>query len=76
MSARDSTLFSLNEVAAVIWEAADGVTPLSDIVERVVCSAYEVDAAQALADAEQLVDDLAGHGILLVSDQPIGGGLG
>ncbi len=48
MSARDSTLFSLNEVAAVIWEAADGVTPLADIVERVVCSAYEVDAAQAL----------------------------
>ena len=28
MSARDSTLFSLNEVASVIWKAADGVTPL------------------------------------------------
>ena len=25
MSGRDSTLFTLNEVATVIWEAADGV---------------------------------------------------
>lgn len=72
MSARDSTLFTLNEVASVIWEAADGVTPLADIVERAVCSAYEVDAAQALADAEELVEQLAGHGILQVSDEPIG----
>ena len=72
MSARDSTLFSLNEVAAVIWEAADGVTPLADIVERAVCSTYEVDTAQALTDAEELVDQLAGHGLLRVSDQPIG----
>jgi len=71
MSARDSTLFSLNEVAGLIWEAADGVTPLADIVERAVCSAYDVDGAQALADAEELVDRLAGHGILRVSGEPI-----
>ena len=28
MSARDSTLFSLNETASAIWQAADGSTPL------------------------------------------------
>lgn len=33
MSAADSTLFSLNPVATCIWQAADGLTPLSEIVE-------------------------------------------
>ena len=28
MSAADSTLFTLNEVATMIWQAADGATPL------------------------------------------------
>jgi hypothetical protein len=31
MSALDSTFFTLNEVATVIWQAADGNTPLSEI---------------------------------------------
>jgi len=30
MSVRDSTLFTLNESATVIWEAADGKTPLDE----------------------------------------------
>ena len=34
MSARDSTLFSLNDVGRAIWQAADGQTPLEEIVER------------------------------------------
>jgi len=29
MSAVDSTFFTLNEVATLIWQAADGRTPLS-----------------------------------------------
>ena len=29
MSARDSTLFTLNETASVLWQAADGATPLA-----------------------------------------------
>ena len=32
MSALNSTLFTLNPVATVIWQAADGRTPLSEIV--------------------------------------------
>ena len=32
MSAVDSTFFTLNPVASVIWQAADGCTPLSEIV--------------------------------------------
>ena len=71
MSAVDSTLFSLNETASAIWQAADGSTPLGEIVERAVCTEFDVAPEQALADAEELVRELAAHGILLVSDQPI-----
>lgn len=71
MSARDSTLFSLNETASAIWQAADGRTPLSEIVERVLCSAYEVAPDEALRHAEELVRELAERGILRVSEEPI-----
>jgi hypothetical protein len=71
MSARDSTLFSLNPTASAIWQAADGVTPLAEIVKQHVCAAFDVDPAKALPDAEELVQGLAEHGILRVSDVPI-----
>ncbi len=71
MSARDSTLFSLNDVATVIWQAADGQTPLDEIVERRVCAEFDVEPAEALKDAESLVRELEGHGILMVSETPV-----
>jgi Coenzyme PQQ synthesis protein D (PqqD) len=71
MSASDSTLFSLNSVASVIWEAADGRTPLSEIVRSRVCADFEVDPETAYRDAEEFVNSLAQHGILKISDVPI-----
>jgi phosphohistidine swiveling domain-containing protein len=71
MSARDSTLFNLNETATAIWRAADGITPLAEIVQQSVCAHFEVDPAVALNDAEELVQRLAQHGILKISDLPI-----
>lgn len=71
MSAADSTFFTLNEVATAIWQAADGCTPLSEIVAARVCSEFDVNPDQAAHDAEQFVKDLSQHGVLLVSDQPI-----
>jgi len=71
MSARDSTLFSLNPTASAIWQAADGSTPLTDIVARVVCPEFDVAPEEALKDAEDFARQLAEHGILLVSDRPI-----
>ena len=71
MSATNSTLFTLNEVASVIWRAADGVTPLDQIVTEKVCAQYDIAPELALKDAEALVEDLAAHGILLLSDQPL-----
>jgi hypothetical protein len=71
MSAKDSTLFTLNPVGTVIWQSADGQTPLAEIVEQKICSQFEVDPADAAQDAESFVSDLAGHGILLISGEPI-----
>jgi len=71
MSAVDSTFFSLNEVATVIWQAADGRTPLSEIVKQRVCREFEIEPEAARRDAEQFVSALSKHGILLVSDHPI-----
>jgi hypothetical protein len=71
MSATDSTLFTLNEIASVIWAAADGVTPLDQIVANKICTQYDITPELALKDAEALVEGLAEHGILLLSDQPL-----
>jgi Coenzyme PQQ synthesis protein D (PqqD) len=74
MSSADSTLFNLSEVAAVIWEAADGHTPLSEIVRDQVCAVFDVPPDEAYRDAEAFVEDLARHGILQVSASPIQAG--
>ena len=71
MSGRDSSLFSLNPTASALWQAADGVTPLADLVEAHICTAWEVEPEVALRDAEEVVRDLASHGILRVSETPI-----
>jgi len=71
MSAPDSTLFTLNETATVIWLAADGKTSLADIVEHRICQEFDVELDVAYRDAEVLVNQLAGHGILLVSEEPV-----
>ncbi len=71
MSATTSTLFTLDEVATVIWEAADGATPIDEIVTNKVCTQFDITPEIALKDAEVLVEQLAEHGLLLLSDQPI-----
>lgn len=71
MSAVDSTFFTLNEVATSIWRAADGRTPLREIVSNTVCREFEIDESTARRDAEEFVTSLSQHGILLLSDHPI-----
>jgi hypothetical protein len=71
MSTLDSTVFMLNEVGTAIWNAADGETPLSQIIQKSVCSEFEVADQQALEDAKEFVGQLAEHGILLISDSPV-----
>jgi hypothetical protein len=71
MSAADSTFFTLNEVASAIWQAADGRTPLSEIVAAKICQEFDVDREQAQRGADRFVNELSEYGILLVSDQPL-----
>jgi hypothetical protein len=71
MSAADSTLFSLNETATLIWQAADGKTSLREIVEFQICREFDVDLDQAYRDAAELAQELAALGILSLSHQPI-----
>jgi len=71
MSGKDSTLFTLNKTATIIWQSADGATPLDEIVGRRICPKYEVEPAAALQDAETLARQLAAHDILDVSESPI-----
>jgi Coenzyme PQQ synthesis protein D (PqqD) len=71
MSATDSTLFSLNETATLIWQAADGKTSLAEIVEQRICEEFQVEPQIAYQDAAELVEELARLGILMLSDQPV-----
>lgn len=71
MSGRDSTLFTLNKTATILWQAADGTTPLDEIVQQRICPEFEVEPAVALQDAETLARELATHEILQVSEEPI-----
>jgi len=71
MSSVNSTLFTLNDVASLIWKSADGATSLQEIVENKICAEFEVEPSTAFADAEYLVAELVGHGVLLVADHPI-----
>jgi len=71
MSGRDSTLFTLNKTATILWQSADGTTPLDEIVARRICPEFDVEPGIALQDAENLARALAGHDIMQVSEQPI-----
>ena len=71
MSGKDSTLFTLNPTATILWQAADGKTSLEEIVQARICPEFEVEPAEALRDAEALARELAGHEILQISEEPI-----
>jgi hypothetical protein len=71
LAVADSTLFSLNETARLLWEAADGRRPLREIVAEVIVLQFAVDAETAYGDALELVEQLAQHGVIELSEQPL-----
>jgi len=71
MSVKDSTFFMLDPVATAIWQAADGSSSLSQIVTEKICAEFDVSPEIAAQDAEEFVQELAEHGILLISDHPV-----
>ena len=71
MSSPESSLFTLNETATLLWQSADGITALDEIVSEKMCAAFDVSPETALADARELAEKLARHGILIISSSPI-----
>jgi hypothetical protein len=67
LHADDSTLNTLNAVGTLIWEAADGQTPLGAIVAR-ICQEFEVERAQAERDATAFIEKLRQRGLVIVSE--------
>ncbi len=56
--------FSLNEVGGRVWDLCDGSRSLGDIVET-ICSEYDVSEATATTDTSQLLESLAGAGLVV-----------
>jgi hypothetical protein len=67
--AADSTLNTLNPVATLIWEAADGQTAFSAVVAR-ICQQFDVEAARADREARAFVDRLRARSLLTVGAAP------
>jgi len=67
--AEDSTLNTLNAVGTLIWEGADGQTPVSALVGR-ICAEFDVEPAQAERDVRAFVDKLCQRGLLSVTASP------
>ena len=72
VSPDDSTLHTLNEVGTLVWEAADGRTPLTAIVGR-VCERFDVGAPSAERDVTTFIERLREQGLVTVLDAPAAG---
>jgi coenzyme PQQ synthesis protein D (PqqD) len=67
--AENSSLNTLNAVGTLIWEAADGTTPLSAVVGR-ICNEFDVERAQAERDAAGFIEKLRQRNLLSVWESP------
>ncbi len=57
----------LNEVGAYIWSLVDGEKSVHQIVQQVI-EAYEVERAQAEADALAFIEELANKKLVFLSN--------
>jgi len=71
LSADDSSLYVLNGVGTAVWDAADGRTPLSAIVDDIICGEYDIDRESAWHDVQEFVDALVSYGVLRTSAEAI-----
>ncbi len=63
----DSTLNTLNAVGTLIWQAADGKTPVSVIIAR-ISEEFDVEPEQAERDLAAFIEKLCQRGLLMVSE--------
>jgi hypothetical protein len=55
--------FSLNEVGGRVWELCDGTRSVASIVEA-ICAEYEAQPPIVLSDTSELLESLAGAGLV------------
>jgi hypothetical protein len=63
----DSTLNTLNPVGTLIWESADGKTPVSAIVTK-ICGEFDVEPERAVRDTLAFIAKLRERGLVTVSE--------
>jgi len=56
--------FTLNEVGGRVWDLCDGTRSVASIAD-VLSAEYDVDATTALLDADELLQSLAGAGLVI-----------
>lgn len=57
-------MIALNESAAELWQAVEGKEFEAQTLADWLCENYEVERAQALADAQKLISDWTAQGII------------
>jgi hypothetical protein len=62
MASSSASLYSLNDTAALLWDAADGNTSL-DVIVGALCAQFDVSQDVAYTDACEVVEQLAANGI-------------
>jgi len=67
ISSDDSTLNTLNAVGTLIWEAANGRTPVRAITARIT-EEFDVEPERAERDLAAFVEKLYERGLLTVSE--------
>ena len=63
---RDGAEHDLNEVASRVWELSDGQRTVAEIA-RVLIEEFEVDQATAERDSTELVRELIGRKLLVIT---------
>lgn len=59
-----STVYTLNDSAAWLWEQLKGIDFTKTSIVTLLCQQYDVTEQQALADAEVLIKDFEKQGLL------------
>ena len=67
LSPDDSMLNTLNAVGTLVWESADGKTPVSAIVAR-ISEEFDVEPERAERDVAAFIEKLCQRGLLMVSE--------
>ena len=63
-TARFDELFSLNDTASVVWEAAGGGKSIEETA-ALLAGLFDIDTATARRDAEEIVDEFVRRRLLL-----------